>query len=99
MTLSLRYTRKNFFGNSTYTEDYKAEFTKNDLIKSFLFFSKNQDAVIQIKNIIMFWKDSNDFEKKIVSVRVLENESVSGGIIPFEMMKKAWYGKFRKQAA
>lgn len=94
LTLVLEYTRKDFFNNGTYTKDQKRGFTKNDLIKSFLFFSKNQDAVIRIGNFIMFWKNSNDFEGKTVSVRVFGKDSVSGGIIPFEMLKKEWYKKF-----
>lgn len=37
LTLVLEYTRKDVFNNGTYTKDQKRGFTKNDLIKSFLF--------------------------------------------------------------
>lgn len=94
MKLLLKYTRKDFFGNDIYSEDYKEAFTKNDLIKAFLFFSKTQDTIIQIGNIIMFWDGSKDFKNKTVSVRYIEKENVSGGIIPFEMLKKHGMGNF-----
>lgn len=97
MKLLLKYTRKDFFGNDIYSEDYKHSFTKNDLVKAFLFFSKTQDTIIQTGSVIMYWDGSKDFKNKTVSVRYIEKENVSGGIIPFEMLKKAWYGKFRKQ--
>lgn len=99
MTITIKYERKNFFNDSAYTEDHKAAFTKNDLIKSFLFFSKNQDAVIQIGNAVMFWDGSGNFESKTVTVRFVGKENVSGGVIPFDMMKQAWYRRFRGQEA
>ena len=99
LALVLEYTRKDFFNNYTYTKDEKRGFTKNDLIKSFTFFSKNQDAVIQIGNTVMFWDGSENFERKTVSVRFVGKEGVSGGIIPFDMLKQAWYKRFRNQAA
>ncbi len=79
LTLVLEYTRKDFFNNSIYTKDQKRGFTKNDLIKSFLFFSKNQDSIIRIGNFIMFWKNSNDFKGKSVSVRVVEKKVCQAG--------------------
>ena len=97
MTLILKYKRKDFFGNSKYEEDKISHFAKNDLIKSFLFFYKNKDAVIKINNIVMFWHDSNDFKSKSVSVRFIEKENVSGGVIPFDMLKQSWYRKFHTQ--
>lgn len=99
MTLILKYERKDFFGNSKYEEDKITHFTKNDLIKSFLFFSKHEDAVIQINNIVMFWNGSKDFRDKTASVRFIEKENVSGGAIPFDMLKQSWYGKFHTQKA
>lgn len=97
MTLILKYERKDFFGNNIYTEDKILNFAKNDLLKSFLFFSKHKNAVVQINNIVMFWNNFNDFESKSVSVRFIKKENVLGGIIPFDMLKQSWYGKFHTQ--
>ena len=79
LTLVLEYTSKDFFNNSIYKNHQTRGFTKHDLIKSFLFFSKNQDSIIRIGNFIMFWKNSNDFKGKSVSVRVVEKKVCQAG--------------------
>ena len=38
--LTIKYNRKDFFGNRIYTEDTKENFTKTDMTKAFLFLKK-----------------------------------------------------------
>lgn len=66
-TLIIKYNRKDFFGNSIYTEDTKSNFTKNDLVKAFLFLSKNNDTAVQIDNMVIYRDCMYEFEIKTVS--------------------------------
>lgn len=95
MKLIIKYSRKDFFNNEVYTEDIKDDFTKNDLVKAFLFLSKNHDASIQISNMVIFWENMKNFKNKIVSARFFTGEIVQGGTIEFSIIKKAWYDKLR----
>ena len=99
--LIIKYNRKDFFGNRTYTEDTKSNFTKADLAKAFLFISKNHDAAIQIDDMVIFWESIADHDQKMVSVRIYNNRSYTEGKFPFEEVKKNFYKKFKniKQAA
>ena len=53
--LTIKYERKDFFGNRIYTEDSKNHYSHDDLRKAFLFFSKEHDTAIQIDNVVVFW--------------------------------------------
>lgn len=94
-TLTIKYNRKDFFGNSIYTEDVKEYFTKNDLIKSFMFLSKNNDAAIQIDDMVIYWDSIADYKKKMVSVRMYSGMNYTEGKFPFEEIKKNFYKKFK----
>lgn len=52
--LTIKYNRKDFFGNRIYTEDTKENFTKTDMMKAFLFLSKNNDAAVQIDSMVIY---------------------------------------------
>lgn len=94
-TLTIKYDRKDFFGNSIYTEDTKTNFTKSDLAKAFLFLSKNHDAAIQIDDMVIYWDSIADHEQKMVSVRIYNNRSYTEGKFSYEEIKKNFYKKFK----
>ena len=93
--LTIKYNRKDFFGNRIYTEDTKENFTKADLVKAFLFLSKNNDAAVQIDSMVIYWDCMSDFEKKEVSVRIYDGNNFTTGKTPFDVIKKNFYKKFR----
>lgn len=92
MTLKVVYNRKDFFNNTTITEDIKQDFAKNDLVKAFLLFSKKREVVIQVENILMFWGSKDNFENR--KVVVVTDDGMRHGVIMFEALKKEWYKKF-----
>lgn len=94
-TLTIKYNRKDFFGNRIYTEDTKTNFTKSDLTKAFLFFSKNNDAAIQIDDMVIYWDSITDHDQKMVSVRIYNSGSYTEGKFSFEEIKKNFYKKFK----
>lgn len=93
--LTIKYNRKDFFGNRIYTEDTKTGFTKNDLVKAFLFLSKNNDAAVQIDDMVIYWDSIADHEQKKVSVRMYSGMNYTEGKTPFDVIKKNFYAKFR----
>lgn len=93
--LTIKYNRKDFFGNRIYTEDTKENFTKTDMTKAFLFLSKNNDAAVQIDSMVIYWDSISDFEKKMVSVRIYDGKNYTTGKTPFDVIKKNFYAKFR----
>ncbi len=94
-TLTIKYNRKDFFGNRIYSEDTKQDFTKADLTKAFLFFSKNNETAIQIDDMVIHWNTFSDFENKNVSVRMYDGRNYTEGKMPFDNLKKNFYAKFR----
>ncbi len=95
-TLVVKYERKDFFGTRLYTEDAKQNFTKADLTKSFLFFSKNHDVALEIDSMTIFWNTIADFENRNVTIRMYDGRSYTEGKMPFDDLKKNFYGKFKK---
>ena len=95
-TLTIKYNRKDFFGTRLYTEDTKHNFTKSDLTKAFLFFSKNNDAAIQIDSMVIYWDRFSEFENKTASVRMYDGRNYTEGKMQFDDLKKNFYGKFKK---
>lgn len=93
--LTIKYNRKDFFGSSIYTEDTKQNFTKADLVKAFLFLSKNNDAAVQVDSMVIYWDCISDFEKKMVSIRIYDGKNYTAGKTPFDVIKKNFYAKFR----
>ena len=97
-TLTVKYNRKDFFGNEAYTEDTRTDFNKNDLVRAFLYLSKNPETVIQIDNLLILWRNAADYEKKYISVCIDSDKGLASGQIPFARIKKALYSKFRQGA-
>ncbi len=96
--LTIKYSRRDFFGNRIYTEDTKENFTKADLTKAFLFLSKNNDAAVQVDSMVIYWDTFSEFENKTVSVRMYDTKSYTEGKTPFDVIKKNFYAKYKNQA-
>lgn len=50
MKLTVKYNRKDFFGNSMYTEDYVTVATKEYFQKTFRFFKEDESMALQIND-------------------------------------------------
>ena len=86
-TLTIKYTRRDFFGSRLYTEDAKEHFTKSDLIKVFLFMSKDSNVTIQIDNVVIYWNSVSDFEKKMITLRAYDGNNFVEGQMSFNISK------------
>ena len=58
--LIIKYERIDFFNSRIYTEDKKQNYTKEDLKKAFLYFSRTYDTSIQIDDTVIFWDSLED---------------------------------------
>ena len=70
--LTMKYERKDFFGNRQYTEDSKENYTKEDVKKAFLHLSKDRFSTVQKEDAVYFWEDMADFENQVMTVRVFD---------------------------
>ena len=52
--LTMKYERKDFFGQYQYTEDSKEHYSKEDVKKAFLFISRERNVTVQRDNVIYF---------------------------------------------
>ena len=89
--LILKYDRLNLFNNRVYTEDTKECYTKEDLKKVFAYFSKAQDATIQIDNTITFWDSMEEYENRIATVREFEGINYTETKKSYEKVKRECY--------
>lgn len=89
--LTLKYDRLDFFNHRVYAEDKKEDFTKEDLKKVFAYFSKTQDATIQIDNLIIFWDSMEEYENRIVTARNFEGINYTEAKKSYDKMKKECY--------
>ena len=67
--LTVKYERKNFFGEKIYTEDSKKYETLKDIQKAFRFLKSDHDVTIQINNTVLFWDNITNFEYGTLSAR------------------------------
>ena len=77
--LILKYDRKDFFNNHVYTEDKKEYFTKT------------QDATIQIDDTIIFWDTMEEYENRIVTMRDFEGINYTEAKKSYEKVKRECY--------
>lgn len=89
--LILKYERLGFFNNRVYTEDTKECYTKEDLKKAFAYFSKTQDATIQIDDTIIFWDTMEEYENRIVTMRDFEGINYTEAKKSYEKAKRECY--------
>ena len=90
--LILKYERLDFFNHQVYTEDKKDSYTKEDLKKVFAYFSKNNDATIQINNVVIYWDCLTEYENRIVTVRdYYDGRNYTESKKSYDKMKKECY--------
>lgn len=92
--LTMKYNRKDFFGQYQYTEDNKDKYNRTDVKKAFLFLGKNRDVSVQMENIIYFWDSIADFENQIMTVRTFDTvnrRSYADIKMAFDKVKKECY--------
>lgn len=89
--LILKYERLDFFNHRIYTEDKKENYTKEDLKKVFAYFSKTNDASIQIDNVVVFWNCLSEYENRIVTVRYYDGRNYTEQKKSFDKAKKECY--------
>ncbi len=89
--LTMKYERKDFFGNRQYTEDSKADYTKEDVKKAFLHLSKDRFSTVQKEDIVYFWEDMVDFENQVMTVRVFDGRNYIEAKKAFGKVKKECY--------
>lgn len=92
--LTMKYERKDFFGQYQYTEDSKEHYSKEDVKKAFLFISRERNVTVQRDNVIYFWDSIADFENRIMTVRTFDSvncRSYSDVKMSFDKVKKEVY--------
>lgn len=89
--LIIKYERIDFFNSRIYTEDKKQNYTKEDLKKAFLYFSRTYDTSIQIDDTIFYWDSLVEYENKIVSVRYFNDFGYTEVKKSYDKAKKEGY--------
>lgn len=89
--LILKYERLDFFNHRIYTEDKKENYTRDDLKKVFLYFSRTHDASIQIDNMVVYWDCLSEYENRIVTVRNYDGMNYAESKKSFDKAKKECY--------
>lgn len=89
--LTMKYERKDFFGNRQYTEDNKENYNREDIKKAFLHLSKDYFSSVQKENTIYFWDNTKDFENRIMTVRVFDGRNYTEVKKAFDRVKKDCY--------
>ena len=77
--------------NRQYTEDSKADYTKEDVKKAFLHLSKDRFSTVQKEDIVYFWEDMADFENQVMTVRVFDGRNYIEAKKAFGKVKKECY--------
>lgn len=89
--LTIKYDRKDFFGNRQYTEDSKERYSREDVKKAFLYLGKDRFSTVQKEDTIYFWENMEDFENQIIAVRVFDGRNYSDVKKAFDKVKKEVY--------
>lgn len=89
--LIIKYERKDFFNNWTYTEDKKQNHGEEDLKNAFLYFSRTYDTSIQIDDTIFYWDSLSEYETRIVTVRYFNGMNYTETKKSYDKAKKEGY--------
>lgn len=89
--LIIKYERIDFFNSRIYTEDKKRNYTKEDLKKAFLYFSRTYDTSVQIDDTVIFWDSLEEYENRIVTVRYYDGMSYTETKKSYDKAKKECY--------
>ena len=94
--LTVKYDRKNFFGDRIYTEDTKKNPTLKDIQKAFRFLKSDYSAAIQINSTVLFWDSLQNFEYGTLTAREYDNNhSYNEFIWDYGGCKKNYYTIYR----
>ena len=89
--LIIKYERLDFFNHRIYTEDKKDNYRKEDLKKVFTYFSKTNDATIQIDNVVIYWDCLSEYGNRVVTIRDYDSMNYTQSKKSFETLKKEYY--------
>ena len=89
--LTMKYERKDFFGNRQYTEDSKDGYSREGVKKAFLYLSNDRFSAVQKEDTIYFWENMEDFDNRIVTVRVFDGRNYVEAKKAFGKVKKECY--------
>ena len=93
--LIMKYERRNFFGQRIYTEDSISKYSRDDVKKAMLYFSKAHDVTVQIDDTVIYWGTLSDFENRIVTVRDYDGMNYTEKNMSFEKIKKDIYSRIQ----
>ncbi len=79
------------YGFAIKREDKKDSYTKEDLKKVFLYFSKTNDASIQIDSTVIYWDCLTEYENRVVTVRTYDGMNYTEAKKSYDKMKKECY--------
>lgn len=97
--LTLKYERRNFFGNREYTED-TCNFPKmKDVQAAMCYLKKDNMAAVSYSGFTLFWNSLSEFENGIITVRYYSGYGMSyeENKKEFEVAKKEVYDSFKKE--
>lgn len=96
MNITVKYNRKNFFGDKEYTEDIKYNARLDDLKKAFSALKKSNDLSLQIDNYCLIWDTIADFEGGILTCYEWEkSNSRKEYVWDFDGGKKHFYAMLK----
>lgn len=89
--LIIKYERIDFFNNRIYTEDKKQNYSREDLKKAFLYFSRTYDTSVQIDDTIFYWDSLAEYENRIATVRYYDGMNYTEAKKSYDKVKKEGY--------
>lgn len=96
MVITIKYDRKDFFGQKIYTEDVRRGADFSDLKKSWSALSRDPYMSIWIDNIGYYWDSASDYEHRIITKKVVWSSNNNDTFrLSFEPEKKHIYETFR----
>ena len=94
--ITVKYERKDIFGQHIYTEDVKNNETLADIKKAFHALKSSYSVAIQINNTVLFWDSMQNFEYGTLTAREYDdNHSYNEFIWDYDGCKKNYYAIYR----
>ena len=101
--ISFRYSRRDIFGVSEYTEDTKNNELQKDTQTAFRLFSRDVNSAIcysdfrDYSEVIFHWDSMNDFENRIVTMKLFRSWNDYDVVrISLSSLKKEIYALYDK---
>ena len=97
--LTVKYERKDIFGQRIYTEDVKKDETLADVKKAFHALKSRYSVAIQINNTVLFWDSLQNFEYGTLTAREYDSShSYNEFIWDYDGCKNNYYNIYRGAA-